>query len=104
MGELDCARALLADLEREQDGLAAEELLFRNAIVKMAKKLTSVEGKRSNVVRELGGKQDCLVNKVPSLQNNIMKLMDELARVAGGPGRGAQRHKGNAGGCHEGAR
>jgi hypothetical protein len=88
----------------EQNGLAAEGSLFRNDVTKMANKLTSVTAKHDNVVRGLGGKQDCLINKVLPLQNNATELADELARVAGRPGWGAQRREGNAGRPQEGAR
>jgi hypothetical protein len=56
-GELDGARAMLVDLKREQDGLAAEGSSLRNDITRMANKLVSVTTKEDNVMRELGGKQ-----------------------------------------------
>jgi hypothetical protein len=51
--------------------------------------LTSVAAERNNVVRELDGGQDCLVNKVLSLRNDATEQLDKLARVAERPGRGA---------------
>ncbi len=70
----------------EQDGLAAEGSLFRNYVRMMTGKLTSVAAKHNDIVRELGSKQDCLVDKVLLLWNNAMELADKLARVAGRPG------------------
>ncbi len=55
----------------------------------MTDELTSVVAKGNNVVRELGGKQDRLVNKVQSLRNDATELVDKLARVEGRPGWGA---------------
>jgi hypothetical protein len=85
-------RAMLADLEREQDGLAAEGSLLRNNFMKMANELKSVAAKHNNVVRELSSNQDHLINKVLLLRNNAMEMADKLARVtseqgglAGGP-------------------
>ncbi len=63
----------------------------------MADKLTSVVAKRNSIVRELRGKQDCLVNKVLLLRSDATELADKLARVAERPGWGAQWRKGNAG-------
>jgi hypothetical protein len=57
--------------------------------MKMTNKLTSVAAKRNDVVRELGGKQDHLVSKVLSLQNNAIELAVELAWVARRAGWGA---------------
>jgi hypothetical protein len=80
-GELDGARATLANLKRGQDGLAAEGSLFRNNVTKMADELTSVGAERDNVVRELSSKQDCLMDKVLSLRNDAIELADKLASV-----------------------
>jgi hypothetical protein len=49
----------------------------------MTNELTSVTAKRDNAVRELGGKQNCLINMVLLLQNGTTELADKLARVAG---------------------
>jgi hypothetical protein len=38
----------------------------------MADKLTSVAAKHFNILRELCGKQDCLVDEVLLLRNNAM--------------------------------
>jgi hypothetical protein len=85
-GELNGARATLADLKREQDGLVAEGSSLRNNVTKMANKVTSVTAEHYNIVRELSSKQDHLNNKILLLWNNATELADELARVAGRPG------------------
>ncbi len=64
--------------------------MFRNDVTMITNKLTSVAAKCNDVVRELGSKQDCLVDKVLLLRNDAMELADKLARVAGRPGWGAQ--------------
>jgi hypothetical protein len=56
----------------------------------MTNKLTSVTAKRNDIVRGFGSKQDCLINKVLSLQNNATELEDKLSRIAGRPGWGAE--------------
>ncbi len=79
--ELDGARATLADL-----GSKTVQRLFRNNVTMMTNKLTSVAAEHDNVVRELDGKQDCLIDKVLSLRNDTTELVDKLARVAKMPG------------------
>jgi hypothetical protein len=63
-GELNGARATLADLKREQDGLVAEGLSLKNNVTKMTNEVTSVTAEHYNIVRELGSKQDHLNNKI----------------------------------------
>jgi hypothetical protein len=74
---------------REQDGLVAEGLLFRNNVTMMTNKLTSVAAEHNNVVRKLSGEQDRLINKVLLLRNDAAELADKLARVVGRAGWGA---------------
>jgi hypothetical protein len=71
------------------DGLVAEGSSFRNNITKMTHELTSFTAKCNNTVRELGGEQECLIDKELSLWNDATELADELARVTGRPGWGA---------------
>jgi hypothetical protein len=60
--------------------------LLRNDVMKMIDDLTCIVAGCNNIVRELGSKQDCLVDKVLSLRNNATQLADDLERVAGRPG------------------
>ncbi len=54
--ELDGAGATLVDLRSKMVYQLRVNCLFRNNVMKMKDKMTSVAAKRDNVVRELGGK------------------------------------------------
>ncbi len=72
----------LAEIKREQDGLAEEGLSLRNDITTMADELTKAVAVRNNVVRDLGDRQDRFVDRLLSLQNDTTELVDEPARIA----------------------
>jgi hypothetical protein len=71
----------LAEIKREQDGLAEEGSLLRNDITTMADKLMKAAAVRNNVARDLGDKRDRFVDGLLSLQNNTTKLADEPGRI-----------------------
>ncbi len=72
----------LAEIEREQDGLAEEGSSLRNDITTMANELMKAAAVHDNVARDLGNKRDRFVDGLLSLQNNTTKLADEPARIA----------------------
>ncbi len=81
VGRSDNNGGELAEIKREQDGLAGEGSLLRNDIMTMANELMKAAAVRDNLARDLGNKQDHFVDGLLSLQNNTTELADEPARI-----------------------